>query len=259
MAKLLPTDEHAWKIDCIIRTLNFDNQEDSWEHISSWLQMASGLDDVNLITEKFDSSIYYCSSALYFQNERSDMLSILAKELSFFNFVWGAFESILETLEPLIEGCNIQSYGKIKATSYILRKKQVPLLSGYTASLNNLQTLFKTLITKNINYDHITFKGKGIYIVSKIRNQFAHGALLLPYDPDNFPDSEKSHSALINISSRIVLLTIQMLLLSFFFEKDIELENLFLFDELNDKETIPLNTLLKSVHTEEFKEMFIEE
>ncbi|MFT9819332.1 hypothetical protein, partial [Lysinibacillus sp. NPDC056185] len=182
MVKLLPTDEHAWKIDCIIRTLNFDSREDSWEHISSWLQMASGLDEVNLITEKFDSSINYCSSALFFENERSAMLSTLAKELSFFNFVWGAFESTLETLEPLIEGCNIESHGKIRATSYILRKKQVPLLSGYTESLNKLQTLFKTLISKNINYDHITFKGKGIYIVSKIRNQFAHGALSLPSD-----------------------------------------------------------------------------
>ena len=253
---LLPVDEHAWRLECILRTLNFDDQEDSWQHICSWLQMASGLDEVNLITEKFESSIGFCSGALTFENERSAMLSNLVKELTIFNFIWGAFESLIETLEPLITECNIESFGKVKTACYILRKSKTPIIIGYDESLRKLQSLFNSLITKNVNHKHIPYSGKGIYIVSKIRNQYAHGAFSLPFHPEDFPDPEINHTVLINISSRIILLSTQMLLLSYFGSEDIDLEPLYLFPELYELESMPLNTLLESIHLHEFKDRY---
>lgn len=258
MVNMLPVDEHAWKLDCIFRNLYFDTWNNPWYQVSNWLQMASSIDKVDLITEKFDSSIGFCSGAVFYEEQRSILLSNLAKELTVFNFIWGAFESLVEYLVPLVDGCNLK-YGKVSCAIYILRKKRTPVISGYDEKLNKLFNLYKSVITSDVSSDHVTFKGKGIYIVYKIRNKLAHGSYQFPSLPEEYSGERIQDMELIKISSSIVLLTIQMLLYAYFFEKDIQLNELFFFHELYDIDTIPLNTLLESIHTEEFKEMFIEE
>ncbi|MGE7121824.1 hypothetical protein ACQKIC_16530 [Peribacillus sp. NPDC046944] len=166
MVNVLPVDEHAWKIECILRTLDMRDLDEKWSHICSWLQMASSVEQVNLITEKFDSSLAFCSSARHFENERSVFLSNLATEITTFNFIWGAFESLIETLEPLIDGCDIDNHGKVNAARYIIRKEHISNFPGYRESLEELLASYKSLINKKLKYSHLKSNEKGIFIVN---------------------------------------------------------------------------------------------
>ncbi|BCB04787.1 hypothetical protein [Bacillus sp. KH172YL63] len=247
MVNLLPIDEHAWKLDCILRTLDINDNDESWEHICSWLQMASNVEQVDLITEKFDASLAFCSSARHFENERSALLSKIATEITIFNFIWGAFESLINKLEPLIDGCNIGKYGKVKTARYIINKNQISLFPGYKGALDKLLQLYSSLKILP-KHSHVKHNEKGIFLVYKIRNEFAHGAYSIPHHPDDFDLHNFDDTDLIRECSRIVLLTMQMILVSYFSDKNIELENLFLFDELDDIDTVILISLLRNVH-----------
>ncbi|MDN3365388.1 hypothetical protein QU577_26865 [Priestia megaterium] len=255
MINVLSVDEHAWKLDCILRTLDINNLDERWTHICSWLQMASSVEQVNLVTEKFDSSLAFCSSARHFENERSNMLSKLATQISIFNFIWGAFESLIEVLEPLIDGCNISSNGKISAARYIIRRKRISSFPSYQDSLEKLINFYSSLNNNTLNHSRVKYNEKGIFIVYSIRNQFAHGAYLLPDHPDDYESYQFDHTDLIEVSSTIVLLTMQMMLCSYFMDKNIKLKNLFLFDELYDKDTIFLIPLLRNVHLRGYKKL----
>jgi len=61
--------------------------------------------------------------------------------------------------------------------------------------------------------------GKALAMIRIIRNDFAHGSYSFP-EPDDWSSSKclksSSHVKKVNISSRLILLTIQMLLISFF-------------------------------------------
>lgn len=257
MTKIIAVDEHASKLDCVLRTLNFDGSYDDWDHICSWLQMAAAVDEIRLVTEKFDSSLAFCSSARSFENERSLMLSEIAQQLTVFNFIWGAFESLIETVEPFFKGCNSKKHGKISAARYIIRKNYTQSLSGYTFVLEKLLKLFDQLIVSHeeINHQNLLLNEKGIFLVYKIRNKLAHGSFSFPYDPYDHPNPQMNHSTLISISSRIVLFTIQMLLLAYFKKRNHSLYHLFLFEELEDLESIKIHTLLEFIHIENYENL----
>lgn len=257
MYKFLPVDHHAWNLDCLLRSLDIQNSRYQWSHICNWLHMASSMESVTLITEKFDSSLDFCSSARAYEKSRSAMLSQLAVKLSTFNFIWGAFESLIETLEPLIPGCNINKFGKINTARYILRKTSVKTINGYRASLDMLLNLYNATVRDCVDHTNIKFNEKGIFIVYKIRNKFAHGAYDLPQIPNEAEDLQVSDIPLIDISSTIVLLTMQMLLNSYFKNQNIYLTELFLFNEFYDEESIPLIPLLRSIHLEDYVEIIM--
>lgn len=267
MNNILAVDEHAWKLGCILTTLDIRDSDERWSHICAWLQMASSLEHVDLITGKFDSSLIYCSSALQFENERTKMLSKLAMEITIFNFIWGAFESLVEELEPSIKGCNIEKYGKVNAACYIIRNKPtVSLFPGYKETLNKLQRIYESLFPTVQHSQQIIRKQKiskmqqnvlGINIVYIIRNKFAHGSYSLPYHPDEYEFYQFEDTDLIRVSSTIVLLTMQMMLCSYFSDQNIELNNLFLFDELDDIDSIHLIPLLRNVHIKKYEKIII--
>ncbi|WP_129692336.1 hypothetical protein [Gottfriedia acidiceleris] len=257
MVNIRPVDEHAWKLGCVLQTLDITDLDEKWYQICSWLQMASSVEQVSLITGKFDSSLAFCSPALHYENERSSMLSNLALEITIFNFIWGAFESLVETLEPLIEGCNSKDYGKVSTARYIIRKKRPSVFPGYKESLEKLISLYHSLIQNGIDHSSINYYEKGIFFVYTIRNKFAHGAYSLPEHPDDYEDPESVDSDLVKISSTIVLLTMQMMLCSFYVSKNIKLTNLFLFDELYNKDSIHLIPLLRNVHIKGYVKQLI--
>lgn len=283
MVEILPVDEHAWKLECILTTLDFDDPYNGdWFHICAWLQMASSIENVKLITKKFDSSMVFCGFARQFENDRNVMLANLATEITRFNFIWGAFESLVEELEPKIDGCNFEKYGKVAAARYIIRKSKISSFTGYNESLEKYIKNLILLLRETTNHSHIDndqkeniskrfrkalyysrlqHHEKGIFSVYKIRNLFAHGSYLLPYEPypDDLDNLHFNDTDLIKISSTIVLMTMQMMLCSYFMNDNIMLENLFLFDELylEDIDSIPLIFLLNNVHIKGYSELLV--
>ncbi|KAA3658371.1 MAG: hypothetical protein DWQ04_25295, partial [Chloroflexi bacterium] len=77
-----------------------DGELISWESAAEWLDIASGVERVEVNTLYFDRSVWFCSSARRYENSRSDILSHFATQFTIFNYVWGCLESIIKLIEP---------------------------------------------------------------------------------------------------------------------------------------------------------------
>ncbi|WP_341418007.1 hypothetical protein [Paenibacillus filicis] len=219
------------------------------ENITDWLNMAAGVEQVRIITERYDSSIYFCGSALAYSDEKSKLWSELCAELVTFNFIWGSLESLILKLVARKNKTSTTYLGR----EFLTANYKEPSIEGY---LETYSILYKTLgkelsgkVLKNIENEH--YAAKGLYLVSKLRNQFAHGSRLLPI-PDDWSDGLIKEVDMIRMSSRIVLLTIQMLLISQYGSNRYIIEDpvLFDFDEL--EEPVSLDALIKNLHLQDY-------
>lgn len=99
--QIVEIQEHCFKLRELL------GQLDPFEYILpyDWLNIAAGVESVTVTTSKHDESVMYCRGAFEYEEKRSKLLSHLTTKLTIFNFVWGSFESIVETLElPKLPG-----------------------------------------------------------------------------------------------------------------------------------------------------------
>ena len=111
--------------------------------------------------------------------------------------------------------------GKIRNACYLLHQKlgMRPLPDGYAEALAS----FKLHAMECLDRDRVNRRfsewldvggaGLGLYVVYELRNSFAHGSIEFP-EPDEENKALSYHSEMIRESSRIILLTIQMLLIA---------------------------------------------
>jgi hypothetical protein len=138
--------------------------------------------------------------------------------------------------------------------------QRIPLYDETVAHL-------RLLLSKHPSYSELnrffredeitTISGLGFHIVRKIRNDFAHGSAQLPM-PDNWGEkgskittSEQLHLDVIETSSRVLLLTIQMLLLGFYKSKTFSIEILKDDDGFTINEN--LDVVLRILHLADYK------
>lgn len=208
-----------------------------------WLDIAAGVESVEVTTAKYDNSTVYCRGAFEYEAKRSELLSHLTTKLTIFNFIWGSFESIAEALElpSLPKGLKQVGDGIVVRTLWFLKQNydSEKRLAFYDEELNFLCTFApghgfyndnrrkskksnkskKVNNHKKVNFsDYADLNGLGLDIVRRSRNALAHGSAVMPI-PDSWGDgktelltSEYQHLRLVDASSRIVLLTVQMLL-----------------------------------------------
>jgi hypothetical protein len=195
--------------------------------VADWLQIAASVVKVEVDMCNFDDSLAYCGTAYYFQKERGEVLASLSTALTTFSFIWNAFEILCKCIAIPPMPKNLKN-GKPSFVDHA----QYFILQEFESKTNHnilfYENLLKDLIFKiEKPTDHElghTFKensytsnsGIGIQIVRAIRNLFAHGAVVPPLPEDHSFDV-CFDSEIIELSSRIVLLTIQMLLLSKYF------------------------------------------
>lgn len=191
---------------------------------ASWFQLASGVMNVKYVSDVFDNDVMWCGPAIEHEQAKSKFHSNLITELSRFSFIWGGLESIIDNITSR-EYTN-GPIGKIKRLNYFLSKNYLPkhpIPNGYTETVD----FFKLLLNHTEGYEEnasyfIADKNcskeiVGIKAVYKIRNLFAHGSLKFN-EPEEYHYSEKYGLVrpldidIILTSSRIVLLTLQMLL-----------------------------------------------
>ncbi|WP_456272635.1 hypothetical protein [Bacillus sp. AK031] len=249
MKEYLTIQEHAWKLCLVFEAIHIQTCDDRWVHISEWLQMASGVRSVEIDTQYYNTSNLFCGVAMDYEDSRSKLWSDFCVELTTFNFLWGSLESLIEEITPATETDSKPSFGKIflkenykgsPINKYICELDYLKKLVSYSNFASMDKILNKRVIrTKN--------SGTGLHIVSKLRNLFAHGAVSLPH-PDEFEDQVKINLSVIRHSSRIVLLTIQMLLIAFFRKDDLILEHLEMFDEISDFGHLKVTVLLEHIH-----------
>jgi len=228
-------------------------------HVSEWLSVAAGITKVEFDSVRYsDNSILYCDSAYQFNVEREKVLNLFVNELTVFNYIWGSLEALVDFIN-LPQSNTVR--GKVNLTCNYLKSDYEPLLTvamykDLIAKFNQLTSLipYYSYITPQIKlYPHVGISGLGLYLVYKIRNKFAHGSIEFPmshYDEDN---SRCLDAELINTSSRIVLLSIQMILIALYKNKKVliessELRFLDYSTHLEKDEILELPLLLKTLH-----------
>ena len=240
-SQLIDIQEHCFKLGELLSQLH------QFEYLAAidWLDIAAGVENVRVTTAKHDTSLIFCGEAIAYENKRSELLSNLATRLTIFNFVWGSFESVAKVFAN-------QQRGSIVDKSIRFLKENYSPRSPIAFYEDNLQDLYK-LIEGDRSYkvdyqdfelnDRADLNGLGLHVVRKIRNDLAHGSAQLPMPDDwergktHLLPSEHRHLDLIDTCTRIILFTIQMLLLGHVKGKGIIVECLLDEDGIEKEST----------------------
>ncbi|MHA7099513.1 hypothetical protein [Roseivirga pacifica] len=201
----------------VYRFFLFSNPFDEVSHTATWFQVASGITDVKYISDLHDKHSIWCGPAIDYEEAKSDFHSRLILELTRFNFIWGGLECFYDDLE--LPNCPKYS-GKINSINYFLKTEyasEVTPLKYYKEVVD----LVSNLVSQNPWYgkrDDLFQPNEctdptliGLKVVYKIRNLFAHGAFKFS-EPSEWNSITPHDISIIAASSRITLLTIQMLL-----------------------------------------------
>lgn len=207
-----------------------------WPRTSEWLMIASGVSRVDVDLSRFDQSFGFCESADEYYTKRSGLLSGLATELTTFSFIWGALETVIKEVKParIPRSFTREKPGDslVLRACYTLLKEFEPdqLLAGYSHLIASLRQLllapggahYKNLASEFELKRVIGVSGIGLNVVRLIRNRFAHGVAGFP-QPEGWSGEKPPDVEIIHVSSRIVLLSIQMLLVALHKREPIDL------------------------------------
>jgi len=232
--KLFQLQEHAYHLYKVTNQLS-KLQNDNWSLASDWLNLGSSIESINIITESYDESIMFCGPSIEYENAKSKVLEKFTKELSVFNFFWGAFETIIKIINPPKVPNNLKKRRNTIDDCILFLKNDYPIIK-FPATYNELLTDLKKLILKDPQHQDININkvfnnlysdnsGQALLLIRIIRNDFAHGTHSLP-EPDDWSYADKftvtDSIKKINLSSRLVLITIQMCLISLFKDQKVE-------------------------------------
>jgi hypothetical protein len=224
--------------------------------LSSWFGIASGITEVKYISDLYDDNVQWCGTAIEYENAKSDFHSKLIRELTRFNFIWGGFEAYYDSL-VFGECPNPRKRGIVNTVNYHLKVKyenSFPPLPYYNETVEHL----KKLISKNEWYGKTNdlFSGDscssesliGLKVVYKIRNLFAHGAFRFS-EPEGWHYETPYDIGIINTSSRILLMTMQMIILSAVKELKFKIPQL----HKSEDEGVKAGIFLTKLHLKSFR------
>jgi len=228
-----------------------------YKRTSDWLSVSSGIVKIDYQWNRFDKteSSQWCRPAWEYDVAKSEIINVYVETLTIFNYIWGSFESLVMELFSKTE---IKKFGKVNCvTKLIKEKKYFPILDcseikkDFSIAINKIE--FETLKIS----DKFDINGVELQLVYKIRNDFAHGDMDFPEAMDYSYSNPNNLIEIIDLSSKIVLLYIQALLIYFtenkkiFFYSDSYFNNVDT-DEIS--EDIFIHYLLSRIHLEEIPE-----
>lgn len=220
--RLLGIREHAACLSYLIGDIAGQTKDQfKWIQISEWLDIASGIKNVSM-----DSAIFkcnnYCSQAWEYDVERDSLLSKIVTQITIFNFVWGSLESLIDYVDPKDVPKN---RGKINAICNYLNENYK--MNNPIVIYNDVLADLLANVKKVYHYceledkfklkSFINLAGVGLQVVYKIRNKFAHGSLCFS-EPEEWNLSKPVDDKIVNLATRIVLLSIQMILFTLFYK-----------------------------------------
>lgn len=256
---LFPQNEFlSWRIaDYLISCGYFDNCDGDFYSAIEWLNLCSGLETVNIVPNKYDEGLLYCGSAWDYEVSKSNISSELSTKLVRFHFAWGSLESMITALIPMEK---VERYGKVNALCGYLKLNNlsdllpyyyldeychlISLMRNVKQYQKDLEALDMLTETKYSYEQHVDSAGIGIYTVYKIRNKFAHGALHFP-EPEEYGGEQVFDVEIIDIATRIVLMTILTLLINDTKDNDFSLNDL-IYDTNNQYAVEYLRSLCKT-------------
>lgn len=188
------------------------------ECVVNWLWIASSIDSINFDGIRYDCAYSLCRPAYEYEKEKQKLHVRLINELTMFLYVYSGFESLLNDFA--LPKCPIND-GKINSAKYFIKENYsinfnaVPLYSELLSILRNL--IRKSSLKKYENcfsIDNCTdINGVGIKVIYKIRNELAHGDYNFP-EPGDWSSELPCEPEITKVATRIILLSMQMLLIS---------------------------------------------
>lgn len=225
----MKNEELAWKIsEYMIASGYYYPNAFKYNLALDWLNLCCNICQISIDPGRYDEGLLYCESAWDYAQNQSRFLEEMNVELIRFLYAWNAVECIANEM--------ISSDGQLRETTreiclFLKRKgiiSQLPpsfwnfrkkyilkIQSSY--EMNDIISQIKNPDTADFHLKEYTKEfmddaGELFFIVSKIRNKFAHGRFhMLNYD-EEFEDELSTEKNIILLSTQIVLLTIVMLL-----------------------------------------------
>ena len=270
---LISIREHSYRLSKLIHSLaaDFSNPRTNetfnkikdlkgelhtWHYSAEWFEVASGIRNISLVTAFYDDSLAYCETPRNYENARSDFLTEFTTYLGIFIFTWGGLEEVLKMINPSRIPAQIKKGGGnvFERAVYMLKTNYQRFDKLYF--FDDIVYEFRTILEKTPSYKSISDSmciepwmndfGFGFDLVRKIRNKLAHGALVVPsLNYDNKP--KLSEIMLLKHSIRIILFTVQMMLLVYLDKQNLHIENCWVEWNFEDP-PLPSRIIIKSLH-----------
>jgi hypothetical protein len=240
-----PVEIHAADLGRLIIEFSDEDNDNlfDWLQSADWLLIAAGVTHIEFDRAKLDPQFGYCRGADDFELRRDELHARFLLDLARFTYSWGALESIISIIKPYG-----MKKGKIAAACRYINthfdpSPGVPLFDILTEKLKTLYD--ESNVSKKVA--EYGAYGAPLKVVYEKRNEFAHGALHFPVPEEgNSSHSDITH---IRVSTTIVLLSIQMLMISFISERGISTNiQSFWWDDYEDGANI--SDLLRVIQVE---------
>lgn len=226
--QLQSLEDHCAAIAKAIDNADLCRIDDRWTVLlADWLSIAAGIVSLEYDHFRVDRLAGYCESADAWEGVREKILTGFVTSLVKFSLVWGALEAAITIIEPPSSGL---TRGKINAACFYLLKHfgVGASISGYRPALAAfLETARERygadVLKKEVRLrDDLGISGIGLRSVYLLRNQFAHGGLEFPIPTGAEVEEERAPSTTIDFASRLILLSIQMLLIAYIASQSID-------------------------------------
>jgi hypothetical protein len=217
-----------------------------------WLEIASAIKNVDIDLTRFDNAFGWCSDADHYQLARQTILKSHITNLTVFFYVWGALEATIDSLS-LTPHPDKSKQGKVNSachaiSTYFDGRMTIAPYHQFVGRFSQLvinSDSYKQIASKLSLPAHIKPEAFGLYIVYKLRNEFAHGNTEFPRpDCENEPNSDSP--VIVEIATRITLFCIQMLYLTRYAEDDLRIDTPSEYDSIE----IQVGEWLRTVHFE---------
>ncbi len=223
---------------------NYLDKRRSWAIVQEWLLSASSVVEVTCDLGRYDSCLMYCGHADEYIGNLSDLRGGHFAQLTIFLYTWISLEALLDLLLP--DYGKSKPFGKISSACLYLKDNFDPHPHPrlYDAFLNQIKKFSNKNHYSNLP-KHISTSGLGLYLAYKLRNDFAHGALILPEQDSNTVNAAGNFSDMVESACRLTLLSMQMLIYPENSENDIHISMLAY---LNDDDSFHFGNALLSLH-----------
>ncbi len=220
----------------------------SSKHYSYWLHLASSIEELQLDLGHIGfgpAGLLDLSQPLFAEAGRRN--AEIVKSLVIFNLIWHTFENLKSNQFPDENQDHLQKLSQFLDDTYHAFKNLI-YYNDIVADLKRMVRKSKILDHKQVLH-HITHEKRssvGISIVYRIKNYFAHCAYQFPLGSD--PTGQVAiDPEIIDLSSRVLLLTMQMIMLPYFEENSNLSINCWWFAD-EPKRKIPVHAFLRTVH-----------
>lgn len=186
--------------------------------VADWFWMSSSINSVDFDGIRYNSAFMMCRPAYEYESQKQELHASLMNELTRFLYVYSGFESLLNNLDlPDCPG----NRGKInKAKNQIKTKFSdfFPPTPAYAEVVGMLRILINASSLKDCTeyfaIDECTdHNGIGLKVVYQLRNRLAHGDFNFP-EPDDWSLLLPLEPEITRISTRVILISIQMMMLA---------------------------------------------